>query len=68
MRICPECQSRELDEKCPRQRICSECRENNRYFSNLESDAKWRKNNPEKFKASRKISNRKYKLKMKQAG
>ena len=47
MRICPDCQVREVEPRC---QYCSECRESRDYFSNLLSKVKWKKSNPEKYK------------------
>jgi len=45
VKICPQCESREVDPRC---RICSECRTVNRYLSQARTEAR-----PERREARR---------------
>ena len=48
-RICPDCETRELEK---RHHYCSECGEARRYIAQLIYRHNWRVNNPDKYKAA----------------
>ena len=64
MRICPDCQIRELEKRF---HFCSECGEARRYIAQNIYRHNYKTNNPKKHKETNIKSCRKYKIKLREA-